>query len=672
VTLAAFWPVRLNGFIEYDDQDYVTANAQVQRGLSWEGVAWAFQTGHAANWHPLTWLSHMLDVQLFGLNSAGHHLTSVLFHIANATLLFLLLRRTTGATWRSAFVAVLFAVHPLHVESVAWVAERKDVLSTFFGLLAIWAYACYAEKSKVQSPTSKLQSPESGVRNSRPDVQGSGFEVQGSRFPSVASGLQLPSWVLYVLSLGLFAFSLMSKPMLVTLPFLLLLLDYWPLGRWQPGSGTGRKARHLLLEMAPFLILSILSILATLHVQQAAMSFYRQLPFPLRAANAVISCVRYLGKTLWPEDLAIFYPLPAHWPAWAVLGSALLVTTLSMLALVGSRKRPYLPVGWFWFLGLLVPVLGLVQVGVQSMADRYTYLPLVGIFIILAWAGTECLETLRIPVRPRIIAAGLLLSLCAALTHSQLRFWRSTEAIFTHAIAVTQDNWLAHYNLAVLALRRYQDTQRGTVEKQVVTLGTAPRSPSESGPAPRDYLAEIVFHCQETLRSKPGYPDPRVTLAKALTEQGRIDEARAQLELAARLDPNNAETHQNLAEILQRQGRVADAISEYKAALKLRPDWEPVLNNLAWMLATHPGSEVRNGAEAVRLARHACALTSRTNLWFLHTLAAAYAEIGDFPQAVTAVEEARRLAAASGRPELAALAETRLELYKARQPMRSP
>ena len=464
----------------------------------------------------------------------------------------------------------------------------------------------------------------------------------------------------------------MSKPMLVTLPFLLLLLDYWPLGRWQPESGAGRKARHLLLEKAPFLILSILSIFATLHVQQAAMSFYRQLPFPLRAANAVISCARYLGKTLWPEALAVFYPLPAHWPAWAVVGSALLVAAISVLALVLSRKRPYLPVGWFWFLGLLVPVLGLVQVGVQSMADRYTYLPLVGIFIILAWAGTECLEALRISIKPRIAAAVLLLGLCAAVTHSQLRFWRNTETIFTHATAVTQDNWLAHYNLALLALRHYQDTQRSSVEKQVLTLGATPGSPSESGPAPRDYLTEIIYHCQETLRSKPGYPDPLVTLAKALTEQGRIDEARAQLELAARLDPKNAETHQNLAEILQRQGRVADAIVQYKAALELRPDWEPVLNNLAWILATHPGTAVRNGAEAVRLSRRACALTSRTNLWFLHTLAAAYAESGDFPQAVAAAEEARRLAAASDRPELANLAETRLELYKARQPLRMP
>ncbi len=455
------------------------------------------------------------------------------------------------------------------MESVAWVAERKDVLSTFFGLLAIRAYACYAEKSKVQSPTSKVPRPESGVRNPKSDVQGSGFEIQGS------SGLQLPSWVLYVLSLGLFAFSLMSKLMLVTLPFLLLLLDYWPLDRWQPGSGAGRKARYLLLEKTPFLILSVLSIMATLHVQQAAMSFYRQLPF-------------------------------------------------------------------------------------------------LGIFIILAWAGSELLEALHIPFRPRLAFAGLLLALCAALTHSQVQFWHSTETLFTHAIAVTQDNWLAHYNLALLNLRRYQDTQRGPVENQVLLPGTTPRRSTAPGPAPRDYLAEIIFHCQETLRSKPGYPDPLVTLAKALIEQGRIDEARVQLELAARLDPNNAETHQNLAEILQRQGRVADAIIEYKAALKLRPDWEPVLNNLAWMLATHPGSEVRNGAEAVRLAQRACELTSRTNLWFLHTLAAAYAESGDFPQAVSAAEEARRLAAVSNRPELANLAETRIELYKAHRPMRSP
>ena len=321
------------------------------------------------------------------------------------------------------------------------------------------------------------------------------------------------------------------------------------------------------------------------------MAYYRQLSFPARTANAVVSCARYLGKTFWPQDLAVFYPHPAHWPALAVAGAALLLGMISLLALWGARRRPYLLVGWFWFLGLLVPVLGLVQVGVQAMADRYTYLPLVGIFILLAWGGAECLAAWRVPARAGIAAAALLLILCAALTRSQLRFWRNTETIFTHAIAVTQNNWVAHYNLAFLALHRYQDTQRGSVEKQVVHLDSELPGPGETGTPPRDYLEEVIHHCQQTLQSKPGFPDAHVTLAKALTEKGRLDEARAHLEMAIRLDPKNADARQNLAEILHRQGRVADAVDGYQAALKLKPDWQEVLNNLAWLLATHPSPE---------------------------------------------------------------------------------
>ena len=402
------------------------------------------------------------------------------------------------------------------------------------------------------------------------------------------------------------------------------------------------------------------------------MAYYRQLSFPARAANAVVSCARYLGKTFWPHDLAVFYPHPAHWPALAVAGAALLLGTISFLALGSARRHPYLLVGWFWFLGLLVPVLGLVQVGVQAMADRYTYLPLVGIFILLAWGGTECLAAWRLPPRAGVAAAALLLILCAAVTRSQLRFWRNTETIFTRAIAVTRNNWVAHYNLATLALHRYQDTQRGSVEKQVVRLDSAASNPGHSPPAPRDYLEEVIEQCRQTLQSKPGFPDAHVTLAKALTEKGRLDAAQAHLEMAIRLDPKNADARQNLAEILHRQGRVADAITQYRAALKLKPGWQEVLNNLAWLLATHPSAEVRNGPEAVRFAERACTLTGHTNLWFLHTLAAAFAEHGDFTQAVKAAEEARHLAAASGQTNLVNLAETRLELYKARQPLRAP
>ena len=667
VAFATYWPVCRNDFVLYDDPGYLTDNPSVQRGLTWEAMAWAFRTSHASNWHPVTWLSHALDCQLYGLRPWGHHLTSLLFHIANTLLLFVSLQLITGAQWRSAFVAALFALHPLHVESVAWVAERKDVLSTFFGLLSLWAYARYAnaECGGQEPPSSKKE------RATRIKFHISRFTLRASRF--------------YLLSFLCFALSLMSKPMLVTLPLLLLLLDFWPLSRVSRSSlqSAPGSAARLVLEKLPFLLLSTLSSAVTLRVQQPAMASYRQIPFLSRAANAVVSCVRYLGKTFWPRDLAVFYPLPVRWPAGAIVGSFLLLTAITALVLWGGRKRPYLPVGWFWFIGLLVPVLGLVQVGARAKADRYTYLPLVGIFIMLAWGGAECLNAFPRLARPGLAAAVLALILCAALTRCQLRFWRNTETLFTHAIAVTRDNWVAHYNLALLDLRRYQDTQHGPLEKQRGKLKSEAPSPpgaAASGnngtgspstttlPVPRDYLEEIISHCQATLQSRPAFSDPHVTLAKALTEEGRLDEARAQLEIALRLDPKCAEAHQNLGEILQRQGRVRDAIPEYQSALKLKPDWDEVLNNLAWLLATHPSSDIRNGPEAVRLAERACVLTGHTNLWFLHTLAAAYAENGAFPQAVVTAEQARRLAVATGQSSLVSTAVTRLQLYQAGHP----
>jgi protein O-mannosyl-transferase len=663
VTLALYWPATHCGFICYDDTVYVTENHSVCQGLSWRSVGWAFQSTHGANWHPLTWLSHMLDVQLFGLNPRGHHLTNVLLHTANVLLLFLLLARMTRTLWPSALVAAGFAWHPLHVESVAWVAERKDVLSAFFGLLSLWFYACWVAQAQARKPA-----PENRSRQESRNRTG---EAPGARWGLPFSLCSLPSG-LYLLALLLFALSLMSKPMLVTLPLLLLLLDYWPLGRWQPGAAGWATARSLLLEKAPFLLLSALSSVVTLLVQQPAMTSYRHLPFWARPANAMVACVRYLGKTFWPQDLAVFYPYPLRWPAWEVVGSVLLVATLSAWALWGWRKRPYLLVGWFWFLGSLVPVLGLVQVGVQSMADRYTYLPLVGLFLLLVWAGAEALKALHLSARPGLAAALLGLVLCAALTRVQLRFWLNSETLFTHAIAVTQGNWVAHYNLALLTLRRYQESQHGPLEKQSLQLEAAPPSPLASAPAPPDYLETIILHCQAALQAQPGFADPYVTLAKALTEKGQLEEARAHLERAIRLDPKSAEAWQNLAEIDHRQGRAPEAIAGYQAALQLRADWPEVLNNLAWLLATHPSPQVRNGSEAVRLAERACALTGHTNFWFVQTLAAAYAEAGHFPQAVAAAQAARHLAAASGQVGLVTQAETRIELYQGRQAYRSP
>jgi len=386
LTLAVFGPTVRYSFLDYDDDAYVLTNPHVLTGLTWQNVGWAFGSTHASNWHPLTWLSHALDCQLYGRRASGHHLTNVLFHLTNTLLLFGLLQRMTGSLWRSAFVAALFAVHPLHVESVAWIAERKDVLSAFFFLLTLWAYVRYVERS------------EGGGRKS--DVRGPW------------SFGHLPSSVFYLLSVGCFALGLMSKPMLVTLPFLLLLLDYWPLRRFpfsagkpeiRGSRGKERRSRvpapastlnpqpstlpRLLAEKLPFLALAAASCLATAFAQKkgGAMLSLREFPFRLRLANALVSYARYLGKALWPEQLAPFYPNPVHWPGWQVAGAGMLVAAASIAVIALARRAPYLFTGWFWFLGMLIPVIGLVQVGSQAMADRYMYLPAIGLFLVAAW-----------------------------------------------------------------------------------------------------------------------------------------------------------------------------------------------------------------------------------------------------------------------------------------------
>ncbi len=368
----AFWQVTRCDFINYDDDKYLTDNSHVQDGLTVEGITWAFTTGYAANWHPLTWISHMVDVQLFGLQPGWHHLTNLLFHLASTLLLFLVLHRMTKALWQSAFVAALFALHPLHVQSVAWVAERKDVLSTFFWMLTMGTYASYVAK---------------------------------------------PGLKRYLTLLLCFALGLMAKPMLVTLPFVLLLLDYWPLQRLEqkrpPQEGLSKDKsttspvripvqpvghwpliRPLLIEKIPLFALAALSSIVTYLVQHhgGAVQSLETFPPGVRMANAFVSYITYMVKMLWPTNLAVFYPYPTSWPLWQVLGSAALLITITVLVIRGAKKRPYAAVGWFWYVGTLVPVIGVVQVGRQALADRYTYIPLVGLFIIVAWAVPELLK----------------------------------------------------------------------------------------------------------------------------------------------------------------------------------------------------------------------------------------------------------------------------------------
>ena len=404
VTLAVYWPAVHCDFVNYDDPDYFTANPHVQTGLTSANITWAFTTGHAGNWHPLTWLSLMLDAEWCGRGPAGPHFTNLLFHTANSVLLFLLLRRLTATTWRSALVAALFALHPLHVESVAWVAERKDVLCAFFGLLSLWAYAGYAERQSV------------------PDSR--------------------PSPLNYFLALVFFALSLMSKPMLVTLPLVMLLLDYWPLKRIA-------NFEILLLEKIPFFALSAASCIVTFIVQQkgGAVAALVKVPMTSRVENAMVSIARYLGKTFCPVPLAIPYPLPGHWQVLPVLLAFALFAGLCAAAVCFRKKLPFAFTGWFWFAGTLVPVIGLVQVGNAAMADRYTYLPLIGMFIVLVWGAGEAVVKWRLS-HPVVAAIALLLLLAAAWrTREQIGYWQDSGTLFTHTLAVTENNYAAENNL---------------------------------------------------------------------------------------------------------------------------------------------------------------------------------------------------------------------------------
>jgi tetratricopeptide (TPR) repeat protein len=633
VTVAVYFQVTRHEFINYDDQEYITDNSIVQQGLTSQGVVWAFTQSYAANWHPLTWLSHMLDCQLFGLRAGGHHLMNVLIHGANVVVLFLLMEYLTRSRWRSVFVAALFALHPLHVESVAWVAERKDVLSAFFGLCSLWAYSAYARRVN---------------------------ETLTSRLPH------------YLLSCLLLAVGLLSKPMLVTLPFVMLLLDFWPLQRFPIGPSRWQVGGRLLLEKVPFFALAAISCAATLLAQSRAIVHEQNLPLTARLANAAISYVRYLEKTFWPTKLAVIYPHPGLWPTWATVASVLLLIVISIVVFLQARKRPYLSVGWFWYVGTLVPVIGLVQVGVQSIADRYTYLPLIGIFIIVAWGGAECVKLMKMPLGIVRAPATAIITICACLAWHQLKSWRDTESVFLHAAAVVPRNWVAEHNLALYALSRYQQIQRGTVATQL--LKPDPRFVEQfaSDKSPREYLKEVIARCQSALEVKPNYSFAHITMAKGLAELGELDQAQAHVNTALELDPQNAEAHQILAESLFRRGRAREAILEYKAALRYHPDWESVMNNLAWLLATHPNRDIRDGPEAVRLAERACELTSGQNIWFLHTLAAAYAEAGKFTNAVNTVEAAKRLAAARGQSASTEAAEKRIGLYISGQPYRDP
>jgi Flp pilus assembly protein TadD len=541
LTLVVYRPVLTHGFVNFDDGLYVTSNRHVQAGLTRDGFLWAWQANVASNWHPLTMLTHMLDCELYGLNAHGHHLTNLLFHLANVWLLFEVLRRLTGRMGASAFVAALFAVHPAHVESVAWVAERKDVLSGFFFLLTIGAYQRWAE----------MRTPRR-----------------------------------YLLVVLLLACGLLSKPMLVTLPCVLLLLDVWPLGR------LGEGPRRLLVEKIPLFVLSAAASAITVYAQEGSLATLEAVSLGRRIGNALVSYAAYLGKLFWPAKLAVFYPLPAAIPLWKSLAAGALLLAITALCLWRFRRQPVLAVGWFWFLGMLVPVIGLIQVGRQAMADRYTYLPSIGLFIAVVWGVVELAERLaervRVP-RPALASAALALTLALSVAaHAQAETWKDSLTLFRHALTVTENNYLAHLNVAVALSKDNQEAEAREHFREVLRLQpnlADAQAAYATGLRRWGHSAEALQYARRAVQLKPERSRFRQTLAVILEDLGRKDEAIVQLRKAVELSPGLAVAHYGLGSLLQEKGKTDEALEHYEAALEANPDLNELYSPTATLLA---------------------------------------------------------------------------------------
>jgi tetratricopeptide (TPR) repeat protein len=727
LTAAVYAPVRHYAFLNYDDQEYVTENSHVNVGLTRDSIVWAWTGVHQATWHPLTTLSHMLDCQLFGLNAGPHHLGNVILHALNTLLLFGLLARLTTQSWRSAWVAALFALHPLHVESVAWISERKDVLSAFFFLLTLSAYAAYVRR---------------------------------------------PAWRLYGLLVAAYSAALLSKPMVVTLPFVLLLLDVWPLRRmaWsiaatpqmpaarsKQGAGQHRVPTPrvaptaaptpsvLIIEKLPLLLLAaIVSVITyTVQTHAGALASLAAVPLADRIENAAVSYAAYLGKLLWPTGLAVFYPNEPSFPAWQVVGAAAVLILTSVGVLKSARRRPYLFTGWLWYLGMLVPVIGLVHQGDQSMADRYTYLPSIGVFIMAAWGIPELLGRWRYGQVACSTAAVVVLIACTAATARQLRYWHDSISLFEHALAVTRNNYVAHFIIGSalqeqgrrdeafphlaesLRINPHYDkpnydigliyAARGDREaakqhylhalrlnpsytKVHVALGLVLAAQGDVDGAVAHYrdairidpglaaahnnlaitlenmgkTEESIVEYAEGVRLAPTHAESRCNLAAALASAGRLPEAIEQFRTAVQLKPQLVEARFGLATAYARAGQVHEAILELDDVLRERPDWTTVETMLAWLLATAQDAQLRDGARAVQLAEKAAARTDHHDADALNSLAAAYAEAGRFADAVDTATQALMLARAGGRTDLERALGDRLVQYRAGQPVREP
>ncbi len=566
-------------FVNYDDDQYVYENLVITSGLHWHGVVWVFTHSLCNNWHPVTMLSHMLDCQFYGLKPGDHHLTNVLIHALTVVLLFGFLQRFTGEIWRSAFVAAVFAIHPLRVESVAWIAERKDVLSGLFFVLTLWAYAEY---------------------------------VLAIKRPGVAANNRMFIW--YVAAVIAATVGLMCKPMLVTLPCVLMLLDYWPLGRI---SGLNQIKSRVLLDKLPFLVLAVAVSLVTLKTQEHLAAVVQSLSVSWRIENVALAYVEYIGQLFYPVNLAVFYPLPGIRPAiWLVVLSLLVLLAVSLAAVAGVRRYPWLLTGWLWFLGMLVPVIGLVQVGAQAHADRYTYLPQIGLCLVVAWGVPELLGTWR--QRRMFLGFGGVAVLCVLIpiAYIQTGYWKDSITLWTHTLACTSGNWVAHENLGNALFRQKQ-------------------------------LAGAVENYNQAISLKPSDAQAHYDLGIALAAQGNIAQSMQQEQLALELKPDFADAHVNLGTLLARQGILDDAIGHFRRALEINPSHVKALVNLANALASQGRWE-----EAVGHYRQAIQIKPDYTLAYVN-LGNALASHGKMNEAIQAFQKAQELAAAQGNLPLA-------------------
>ncbi|PYL97966.1 MAG: hypothetical protein DME27_06745 [Verrucomicrobia bacterium] len=591
-------------FVNYDDGSYVFENANIRTGLTWRGVVWAFTHVHSQNWHPLTSISHMIDCQLFGLNAGAHHLVNVGLHAAATLLLFTFLRQSTKVVWASAISAAIFAIHPLRVESVAWISERKDVLSGVFFMLTLLAYLQYVRR---------------------------------------------PTWQRKAVVAACLAFGLMSKPMLVTTPIILMLLDYWPLNRSQKPKVRGqrsdlRRARprrtKLLVEKIPLFALSIASVVATLVAQQVAIGSTESLPLASRIDNALVTSVNYLRQMFWPVDLVPFYIHP-EWrlATWEIIGAIILLAGATAVMFLLRRKLPFLLVGWLWYIVMLLPVIGIIQVGLQARADRYTYLPQIGVIIAVVWAIRDLTSLWRGRTVVLVPASLAVVGSLSFLSYRQATHWHDTESLWSYTLNRSPENDVALTGLAMIEVGRGQTD-------------------------------DAITHFRHALGLRDGNAAAHYGLGLALSQQRKTDEAIEHWQKSLELQPDNLNARNNLGAALAGIGRTPEAIEQWQQALAFDPDNGNAANNLAWVFATSPDATLRDGAKAVAYAKRATKVPGGDNPLVYRTLAAAYAENRQFAEAISAAEHARQLAQAAGNSALVSELDRCIELFRQQRTLR--